>query len=156
MQPLSSISTPYSSSSDVSDTSSSSSADSGSSTFSVPDYPITANKSYVSPEMTILDLRPRNAFVVSHLCGSMNIPLLPTCDSFFGNASAVEKRWLEMREAFEREDWALADSRKVLILCEDGDSGRMATAMLRAKGCEATCVEGGYPAVSEYLRAYER
>lgn len=156
MQPLSSVSTPCSVSSDVSDTSSSSSVDSGSSTFSVPDYLISANKSYVSPEMTILDLRPRNVFVVSHLCGSTNIPLLPTCDSFFGDASAVERRWLEMREAFEREDWALADGRKALVLCEDGDSGRMATAMLRAKGCEATCVEGGYPAVSEYLCAFER
>jgi hypothetical protein len=61
-----------------------------------------------------------------------------------------------MREAFEREDWALADGRMVLVLCENGDSGRMATAMLRAKGCEAMCVDGGYPAVSEYLSACER
>jgi hypothetical protein len=53
-----------------------------------------------------------------------------------------------MRQAFEREDWTLAGGRKVLVLCEDEDSGRMATAMLRAKDIQATCVEGGYLALT--------
>jgi rhodanese-related sulfurtransferase len=148
MQPLFSTSTPSSTTSDITDASSSSSLNSGSSIFSLPEYPTTANELYVSSDMAILDLRPRDAFVVSHLRGSVNIPLSLTGGGLFSDATAVEGRWVEMRQAFEREDWTLAGDRKVLVLCEDEDSGRMATAMLRAKDIQATCVAGGYLALA--------
>ena len=149
MQPLSFVNTPSSISSMVSDSSSSDSVVSSSSIFSVVDYP--TSKPIVSPEITVLDLRPEELYAASHICGSRNIPLPLTKANFYGDAKAVEQRWLEMKQAFEQEDWVWAYGRRALVLCADGDSGRMATAMLRAKGCEATCVEGGYPALVEYL-----
>lgn len=70
---------------------------------------------------------------------------------FFADANAIEKRWVELRTALEGEEWTWRNGRRILVLCADGDSARMATAMLRAKGKEAVCVEGGHPALFEYI-----
>ncbi|KAF2793166.1 tryptophan synthase beta subunit-like PLP-dependent enzyme [Melanomma pulvis-pyrius CBS 109.77] len=153
-QSSSPVSTSSSVSSVISDSSSSNSVESSPSIFSVPEC--STSKSFTFPEITVLDLRPRDIYAASHLCGSRNVPLPPAQKDFFGDARALEQRWAEMKEAVEREDWIWADGRSILVLCADGDSGRMATAMLRAKGCEAMCVEGGYPAMFEYLDGYER
>jgi len=42
-------------------------------------------------------------------------------------------------------------SSPVIVLCSDGDSGKMATSILRGKGQEAYCVEGGYRELLQYL-----
>lgn len=102
--------------------------------------------------MTILDLRPTEAYEMSHARDSYNIPLSQTKQDFFGDANAIEKRWVELRAALEGEEWTWQDNRQILVVCEDGDSSRMATAMLRAKGKEAFCIEGGYPAFHEWLQ----
>lgn len=40
---------------------------------------------------------------------------------------------------------------KILLVCTHGDTSRMATAMLRARGIEAYCVKGGFPNFVSYF-----
>ncbi|KAF2257526.1 tryptophan synthase beta subunit-like PLP-dependent enzyme [Lojkania enalia] len=149
MRLFSQISTPSSLSSVATDSLSNGSCQSVDSMFSRPNSP---NEPIArSSQIVVIDIRPREMFAAGHICCSYNIPLPETQDDFFGHARAIEQRWLEMKEAFEAEDWPWNEGSRVLMLCVDGDSGRMATAMLRAKGCEAFCVEGGYPALITHL-----
>ncbi|KAK3332273.1 tryptophan synthase beta subunit-like PLP-dependent enzyme [Cercophora scortea] len=107
----------------------------------------------------LIDLRPRQAFLASHVRGSRNLALPDTREDFYGSAAAVEGRWDELNEVLdaERGTWAgefAADrsGSRVLVVCTDGDSSRMATSILRARGHEAVCVEGGYTALAEGIR----
>lgn len=77
-------------------------------------------------------------------------------EDFFGDAKAVEQRWVQLNAALQADPWMWRADRKVLILCEDGDTSKMATAMLRARGCEALCVEGGYRMLFNRLDSFER
>lgn len=105
----------------------------------------------MAPSMAVLDLRPVYLYVQTHILNSINIPLSLTKDDFFGDASAVEQRCDELKEALDSAAWTWRDHRSALVLCADGDTSRMASAILRAKGCEALCVEGGFTALSLYL-----
>jgi rhodanese-related sulfurtransferase len=97
---------------------------------------------------TIVDFRPSTEFNSNHIRGSRSIPLPSTKRDFYADASAVEKRWRELTEAFEHEAWVYKGEGPVLALCGDGDTGRMATSILRARGREAFCVEGGFEALA--------
>ncbi|KAI1908921.1 hypothetical protein LOZ61_005334 [Ophidiomyces ophidiicola] len=126
----------------------------------------------LTSDITVVDIRPTDAFACSHLPGSRNIPLPETEEDFYGKAEAVQRRWNELKQAFDGETWlwkvSIHEGQKysgqdgmsdppgpgpVLVVCTDGDSGRMAAAMLRAKGREAFCVEGGYGALAQHLAA---
>lgn len=39
--------------------------------------------------------------------------------------------------------------KRILVLCYDGDSARVATSVLRAKGYEADSIRGGFKALGE-------
>jgi rhodanese-related sulfurtransferase len=146
----STVSTPSSSESTFSDESSCESVASSYSIFSEPSY---VEKRQSAPSsILILDLRPKDMYAASHLRGSHNISLPLTPGDFFHDVEAVERRWGELAAALMRGSWTWTDYRKVLVLCADGDSGRMAAAILRAKGCEALCVEGGFPALCQQLQ----
>jgi len=132
-------------------------------------------------ELIVLDLRPAEDFASSHVKGSRNIPLRQTQPDFYGTASAVQRRWLEMKRALDEEFLAARDSeepldtaipnkqgamstgrrrggthqRTVLVVCCDGDSARMATSMLRAKRLCAYSVEGGFAALKRMLDGAE-
>lgn len=108
--------------------------------------------------MTLLDLRPEDAFARCHLRSAHNVPLPDTPEDFFGDAGEVRKRWHEVTGALKGEAWlweggSASDGEPVLVLCSDGDTGRMAAAALRARGREAYCVEGGFRALVKTLRA---
>lgn len=62
---------------------------------------------------------------------------------------------MELRAALEGEGWMWEDNRQILVVCADGDSSKMAVAMLRAKGKEALCIEGGYPALYEWVQNHD-
>ncbi|KAF2185756.1 cysteine synthase [Zopfia rhizophila CBS 207.26] len=111
---------------------------------------------------TVIDIRPVDAYASSHLSGAQNIPLPETKEDFLGDSDAVQRRWTELKDVFDEELWLWKDGkddsaccemerRPVLVVCTDGDSGRMATAQLRAKGCQAFCIEGGYRALRDYV-----
>ncbi|KAK1826971.1 cysteine synthase [Podospora conica] len=98
----------------------------------------------------IVDIRPRESYVRSHVRGAWNVPLAVPPTDFFGDAKVVEQRWWEMRGAIDGPLWPGPDEmqeRQVLVLCGNGELGRMGVAMLRARGVEAFSVEGGYDAL---------
>lgn len=47
---------------------------------------------------------------------------------------------------------ALLTNKHLLIICYDGDSSRVATSVLRAKGYQADSVRGGFKALSDVRR----
>ncbi|VBB81452.1 Putative protein of unknown function [Podospora comata] len=110
----------------------------------------------------VIDVRPRTEFVKSHLRNAVNIPLSVTKDDFYGDPQAVYERWKEMNAAFketgvldhQEED----DDRQTLVVCLDGDSGKMAASMLRGaskkvgKKREVFCVDGGWGVLEAWLR----
>lgn len=124
---------------------------------------------------TVVDIRPARGFYESHVRLSHNCPLPEAPTDLFGDAHAVEKRWRELQGAVEGDAWphiphgrgsatklAHADptltgsppgwgSGQVIVLCSDGESGKMAASILRSRGQEAYCVEGGYNELRLYL-----
>lgn len=97
-----------------------------------------------------------------------NAPLSDTPEDFYGDTGAIRKRWEELKGMMDEQSWLWWEKVRevklnedegekrnrapVLVLCMDGDIGRMATAMLRAKGREAFCVEGGSGPLCSYLK----
>lgn len=108
----------------------------------------------LKPRGCILDLRTAADFSTWHLPGSVNIPLR-SLDSHtpkpFSEPSVLEAQWLEL-------DGLLSDSsvfsrlqdQHVLTICYNGDTARVATSVLRAKGIEADSLRGGYQALRDH------
>lgn len=95
----------------------------------------------------LIDLRPSESYARSHVRGAWNVPLTEPPTNLFGDAKTVEERWWELRRAVDEPLWpgpGELQERRVLVVCGDGQSARMAVAMLRARGLEAFSVEGGY------------
>lgn len=141
---------PYPSPSLTSDSSSCELSSSSGSIFSMPQS--LESHARKGQDLVVLDLRPSYDFETSHLRHSHNFPLPITEDDFFGDAKAVQQRWMQLNTLFDGEAWIWTTKREVLVLCADGDSSRMATAILRAKENDAYCVEGGFPALHSHLR----
>ncbi|KAK0701388.1 tryptophan synthase beta subunit-like PLP-dependent enzyme [Apiosordaria backusii] len=110
----------------------------------------------------VIDVRPRAEFVKSHLRNAVNIPLSATQEDFYGDPEAVCERWKEMNGAFKeagllehKED---DDERKTVVVCLDGDSGKMAASMLRGaskkagRQREVFCADGGWGLLESWLR----
>lgn len=106
------------------------------------------------PQRRVLDLRKEQDFSTWHLPESINQPVSsigPHTASPFSDPKVLHAQWLELEEIFSNEK-LVADLRAhhVLVVCYNGDSARVATSVLRAKGLEADSVRGGLHA----LRAY--
>ncbi|CAG2017598.1 unnamed protein product [Fusarium graminearum] len=123
-----------------------------------------------STNTQILDFRRSSDFDAFHLPNSVNIPLDalqngPNSGSPFSNpadeCAMLEQVWLELESLFSVKDkngnrnasaealMSMLRGKKVLTLCYDGDSSRVANSVLRAKGVEAECVRGGYGALAK-------
>ncbi|KAJ5473697.1 hypothetical protein N7475_003263 [Penicillium sp. IBT 31633x] len=109
----------------------------------------------LKPQNRVLDLRHPDDYYVWHLPGSMNLPLSslgPHSPSPFSDPGVLEAQWVELERIFKDEALVSELGRHhVLVVCYDGDSARVATSVLRAKGLEADSVRGGHRA----LRMYE-
>lgn len=71
----------------------------------------------------------------------------------------LAKLWKRLEETFKvpsLELQALLHGRRVLLLCYDGDSARVATSVLRAKGHEADSVRGGFRALRRLREKSDR
>ena len=107
----------------------------------------------------VLDLRQPNDFVAGHFPHATNLPLQSMesnlVPSPFSEPEVLETQWLEL-EALFSQDARLAGLKghQVLFLCYNGDTARVATSVLRAKGIEATSIRGGYQALLKagYMR----
>ncbi|KAF4292376.1 hypothetical protein KXV22_005456 [Aspergillus fumigatus] len=106
------------------------------------------------PLCCVLDLRTAADYSTWHLPGSVNIPLR-SLDSHtpkpFADPGVLEAQWLELETLFKTEE-ALSKLRgqHVLVICYHGDTARVATSVLRAKGIEADSLRGGYQALRDH------
>ncbi|KAF7442052.1 CysK Cysteine synthase [Pyrenophora tritici-repentis] len=107
-------------------------------------------------EAVLLDLRKPEDFIKSHIPGSYNLPLQSsnaTTPSPFSDAMVLEKQWKELEATFTLDCVNAHDlsGKDVYILCYNGDTARVATSVLRAKGISASSVKGGIAAVRNDL-----
>ncbi|KAF4126490.1 Cysteine synthase [Geosmithia morbida] len=117
---------------------------------------VTALRSYFNlatalptAETTVIDLRQPQDFSALHLPGSTSVPFVhPDTPSPFTEPKALGALWTRLEETFQSptdELRSLMHSRRnLLLVCYDGDSARVATSVLRAKGFEACSIRGGF------------
>ncbi|KAI1774430.1 tryptophan synthase beta subunit-like PLP-dependent enzyme [Hypoxylon cercidicola] len=102
-------------------------------------------------DATIIDLRQSIDFEVFSLPGSVNLPFVSSSHaSPFSDPVVLEMLWPKLDDYFSTPPddlFRLLQGKRILLLCYDGDSSRMATSILRAKGYEAESVRGGFRAL---------
>lgn len=106
------------------------------------------------PNAVVIDLRQKPDFDSLHLAGSYNIPMIDSRDQNpFSDAKVLESLWLKLEAIFQTENDHLMflnqnqDSPMILV-CDNGNSARVATSVLRAKGYEADSIRGGIGAIT--------
>ncbi|KAM4066221.1 pyridoxal-phosphate dependent enzyme [Hirsutella rhossiliensis] len=122
------------------------------------------------PNTQILDFRRAADFNAFHLPNSVNIPLevlkngatrgSPFADPV-GDCTMLEELWLELERLFTIKDkdgvrnpsaealMAILRGKRILTMCYDGDSARVANSVLRAKGVDSQSVRGGFAALAK-------
>lgn len=95
----------------------------------------------------ILDLRTAEAFANHHLPGSISRPL-GSLDSAtpspFSDPTVMERQWRELESVFDPTTLGLLkQAGNVWLVCYGGDTSRVATSVLRAKGVMANSLKGG-------------
>ncbi|KAJ5632344.1 hypothetical protein N7490_008683 [Penicillium lividum] len=107
----------------------------------------------LKPQHQVLDLRNPADFRAWHLPESINLPLTslgPHTASPFSDPAVLEAQWVELEKLFRDGLVSHLGSHHVLVVCYDGDTARVATSVLRAKGLEADSVRGGFHALKMY------
>ena len=112
------------------------------------------NNLSLRPQSCVLDLRTAADFSTWHLPGSVNIPIHSLdfhTPKPFSNPRVLETQWREL-EAMFSDEMALfrLQGHHVLVICYHGDTARVATSVLRAKGIEADSLRGGYQALRDH------
>ncbi|KAL4726885.1 hypothetical protein ACLX1H_005777 [Fusarium chlamydosporum] len=104
-------------------------------------------------DTTIIDLRQTQDFHIFHLPGAVNMPFVSdNTPSPFSDAKLLESLWKSLEDDFKapgKNIKSLLDNRRVLLTCYDGDSSRVATSVLRAKGYEADSIRGGFQSLNK-------
>ncbi|KAM0385817.1 hypothetical protein ACHAPY_000363 [Fusarium culmorum] len=104
-------------------------------------------------DTTIIDLRQPQEFSNFHLPGAVNIPFVnDNTPSPFSDAKLLETLWKSLEDTFKKPNQdlqSLLQDRRILLTCCDGDSARVATSVLRAKGYEADSIRGGFQALNK-------
>lgn len=108
----------------------------------------------LKPQHLVLDLREAADFRAWHLPESINLPLAsisPNTPSPFSDPAVLEAQWVELEKIFSSDTLAPdLGNAHVLVVCYDGDTARVATSVLRAKGFQADSVRGGHGALKTY------
>lgn len=103
------------------------------------------------PDTAVIDLRQPLDFQDFHLPGSVNVPFVhEDTTSPFSDPQVLDALWRKLEDTFKDPSKELHDlihSKQILLLCYDGDSARVATSVLHAKGCEAGSIKGGFKAL---------
>ncbi|KAI5854974.1 cysteine synthase B [Tricharina praecox] len=128
-------------------------SDSSDSDLDTPKYKEKALKA--QPDVMVLDLRATAEFNKWHLPDSINLPLSSSrsgtdAPSPFDDPKLLEEQWLELDKIFSPEGTPFSAAllaglqrRFVTLVCSDGDTARIASSVLRAKGIEASSIAGG-------------
>jgi rhodanese-related sulfurtransferase len=104
----------------------------------------------------LIDLRKPGDFIASQIPGSYNLPLQSlnafTASPFF-DATVLEKQWTELDAMFSQNTLNAYDlaGKNIGVLCYHGDTARVATSVLRAKGIAASSIKGGVQALGTQL-----
>ncbi|EXV04475.1 pyridoxal-phosphate dependent enzyme [Metarhizium robertsii] len=122
------------------------------------------------PNTQVLDFRRAADFDAFHLPNSVNVPLETLRDGAargspfahpVDDGTMLEELWLELEAIFTARDkdgkrnpgaealMAILRNKKVLTICYDGDSARVANSVLRHKGIRADSISGGIAALSK-------
>ncbi|KAI5803073.1 tryptophan synthase beta subunit-like PLP-dependent enzyme [Geopyxis carbonaria] len=101
----------------------------------------------------LLDLRSETAYETWHLPGATNMPLQssrPGQPSPFSEPKLLQEKWCELDKIFSPNGTPYSSTllaglrnRLVGIVCDDGDTARIASSVLQAKGIEAYSIAGG-------------
>lgn len=101
----------------------------------------------------IIDFRQQADFEAFHLPRSINMPYVTKeMPNPFVDPEALGSLWQRLEDTFQSPPEEIASAikgKRILFLCYDGDSARVATSVLRAKGLEADNVRGGFKALKE-------
>lgn len=104
----------------------------------------------------ILDLRTAEAFADHHLPGSISRPLSSLdseTSSPFSDPMVMEKQWKELEFVFDLTTIGLLKQAGcVWLVCYGGDTSRVATSVLRAKGVTANSLKGGMSGLMSIAR----
>lgn len=111
----------------------------------------------------VLDFRRRADYDAFHLPNSVNVPLEALSQGAVSGSPFADPAnecgmlvslWKELEGIFGANASAdvlmsMLRGKKVLTLCYDGDSSRVANSVLQAKGIDAVCIRGGLNALSK-------
>lgn len=108
------------------------------------------------PDTVLIDLRKPEDFITSNIPGSYNLPiqsLNSTTSSPFFDATVLERQWKELDALLSHNTISAYDlsGKNVGVICYGGDTARVATSILRAKGITASSIKGGFRALAEEL-----
>lgn len=111
-------------------------------------------------ETTIIDLRQAADFGEFHVPGSTNVPfVMADQPSPFSDPSVLKALWTRLEDTFKtpnQDIQSLIQGKRVLLLCYDGDSSRVANSVLRAKGYETESIRGGFSVLRQLRDEAER
>ena len=118
-------------------------------------------KTVPAPIPILLDLRCPSDFAGSHIPSAANVPLrsLNKSDrSPYEDSDVLEAQWLELEALFggvnpNEEKCRDFEGRPVVLVCYSGDTARVATSVLRARGIEAVSIKGGMDKVMREIVA---
>ena len=104
----------------------------------------------------IIDMRHPSDFVHFSLPEAVNVPLSSRdTPGPFADPSILRALWKKLDKTFKEptdELKELLDGKRLLLVCYDGDSSRVATSVLRASGYEADSIRGGFRALEDLRR----
>lgn len=112
-----------------------------------------------SRSIRFVDLRSRNDFESCHITGAYSSPLpgsvAETKSPYdFGDTKVLLDQWKElnlMLRSPEASQWLCTKGSPLVVICYNGDTSRILTAILRAQGVEAYSFRDGMPGVIKYL-----
>lgn len=104
------------------------------------------------PNAILIDLRKPGDFISGHIPGAYNLPLQSSNHSTpspFFDAAVLESQWKELAATFTSDRINAYDlsGKNFYMVCCNGDTARVATSILRAKGITASSIKGGYSAL---------
>jgi rhodanese-related sulfurtransferase len=109
-----------------------------------------------APSTVLIDLRKPEDFISSNIPGSYNLPLQSlnsTSSSPFFDADVLERQWKEINGMLSPNTICAYDlaGKNVGVICYNGDTARVATSVLRARGIAASSIKGGFQALMAQL-----
>lgn len=110
------------------------------------------------PDVKVVDIRAPADFAKEALFGAQNVPfdsVKAGIASPFDDVAVLEDQWTEMKELVGPEPAGhelTEGGGPFLVVCYDGESSRVFTSILRARGAEVYSIKGGFPSLKAAWR----